>query len=88
MTYLLMNDVIFAHKPRLLDVAVRLKRSTYAALGLAVNCAWEYPMQLGNGRTGLVLAVGLGGITGGRSLRSMSALLMLRQDGSSVARSV
>jgi len=65
MTYLLMNDVIFAHKPRLLDVAVQLKRSTYAALGLAVNCAWEYPMQLGNGRTGLVLAVGLGGITGG-----------------------
>ena len=33
------DDVIFAHKPRLLDVAAQLKRSAYAALGLAVNCA-------------------------------------------------
>jgi len=29
-----MNDVIFAHKPRLLDVAAQLKRSAHAALGL------------------------------------------------------
>ena len=34
-----MDDVIFAHKPRLLDVAAQLKRSAHAALGLAVNCA-------------------------------------------------
>ena len=32
-------DVIFIHKPRLLDVAARLKRSAHAALGLAINCA-------------------------------------------------
>jgi len=29
------GDVIFAHKPRLLDVAAQLKRSAHAALGLA-----------------------------------------------------
>jgi len=34
-----MDDVILAHKPRLLDVAAHLKRSAYAALGLAINCA-------------------------------------------------
>jgi len=34
-----MGDVIFAHKPRLLDVAAQLKRSAHAALGLAINCA-------------------------------------------------
>jgi len=34
-----MNDVIFAHKPRLLGVAAQLKRSAHAALGLAINCA-------------------------------------------------
>jgi len=34
-----MDDVIFARKPRLLDVAAQLKRSAHAALGLAVNCA-------------------------------------------------
>jgi len=33
-----MDDVIFAHKPRLLDVAAQLKRSAHAALGLATNC--------------------------------------------------
>ena len=45
-----MDDVIFAHKPRLLDVAAQLKRSAHAALGLAINCA-----QLqANGRTGLL----------------------------------
>jgi len=32
-------DVMFAHKPRLFDVAAQLKRSAYAALGLAINCA-------------------------------------------------
>jgi len=34
-----MDDVIFAHKPRLLDVAAQLKRSSHAALGLAINGA-------------------------------------------------
>ena len=33
------DDVIFAHKPSLLDVAAELKRSAHAALGLAINCA-------------------------------------------------
>jgi len=34
-----MDDVIFAYKPRLLDVAAQLKRSAHAALGLVINCA-------------------------------------------------
>ena len=34
-----MDDVIFAHEPRLLDVAAQPKRSAHAALGLAINCA-------------------------------------------------
>ena len=34
-----MDDVIFARKPRLLDVAAQLKRSAHAALGMAINCA-------------------------------------------------
>jgi len=34
-----MDDVMFAHKPRLLDVAAQLKLSAHAALGLAINCA-------------------------------------------------
>jgi len=34
-----MDDVVFAYKPRLLDVANQLKRSAHAALGLAINCA-------------------------------------------------
>jgi len=33
------DDVIFARKPRLLDVAGQLKRSAHATLGLAINCA-------------------------------------------------
>jgi len=32
-----MDDVILAHKPRLLDVAAQLKHSAHAALGMAVN---------------------------------------------------
>ena len=47
-----MDDVIFAHKPRLLDVAAQLKRSAHAALGLAELCAVT-PVA-GNGRTGLL----------------------------------
>jgi len=34
-----MDDVVFAHKPELLDVAAQLKCSAHAALGLAINCA-------------------------------------------------
>ena len=34
-----MDDVVFAHKPRLLDVAALPKRSAHAALGLAITCA-------------------------------------------------
>ena len=34
-----MDDVIFARKLRLIDVAAQLKRSAHAALGLAINCA-------------------------------------------------
>ena len=48
-----MDDVIFAPKPRLLDVAVQLKRSAHAALGFAINCAQSYQMQA-NGHTGLL----------------------------------
>ena len=33
------DDVIFVHEPRLLDVAAQLKRSADASLGLAINCA-------------------------------------------------
>jgi len=33
------DDVTFAHKLRLLDVAAQLKGSAHAALGLAINCA-------------------------------------------------
>jgi len=33
------DDVIFAHKQGLLDVAAQLKRSAHAALRLAINCA-------------------------------------------------
>jgi len=34
-----MDDVVLGHNPRLLDVAAQLKRSAYASLGLAINCA-------------------------------------------------
>jgi len=36
-TFSIMDDVIFAHKPRLLDIATKLRCSSHAALGLAVN---------------------------------------------------
>jgi len=36
-TSVFMDDVNFAHKPSLLDVAAQLKRSAHAALGLAIN---------------------------------------------------
>jgi len=34
-----MDDVISAHKPRLLDVAAQLRRSSHVVLGLAINGA-------------------------------------------------
>ena len=37
--FYIMDDVMFAHKPRFLDVASQLKCSAHAALGLAVNFA-------------------------------------------------
>jgi len=54
MYFRFMDDVIFAHKPRLLDVAAHLKRSAHAALGLAIKCAQKYQLQA-NGRTGLLV---------------------------------
>jgi len=33
------DDIIFAHKPWLLNVVTQLKRSARAALGLAIICA-------------------------------------------------
>ena len=38
-TSVFMDDVIFAHKARLLDVVAQLKRSAHASLGLAIHCA-------------------------------------------------
>jgi len=38
-TFVFMDDVIFAHKPGLLDVAAQLTRSAHAALSLAINYA-------------------------------------------------
>jgi len=38
MYFRFMDDVMFAQKPRLLDVAAQLKRSAHADLGLAINC--------------------------------------------------
>jgi len=46
MYFRFINDVIFAQKPRLLDVAAQLKRSAHAALGMPINCAqYEYQLQ-------------------------------------------
>ena len=36
-TFGFIDDVTFAYKPRLLDVAAQLKRSAHAALGLALS---------------------------------------------------
>ena len=48
-----MDDVMFAHQSRLLDVATQLKSSAHAALGLAKNCALQYQLQA-NGSMGLL----------------------------------
>ena len=39
-----MDDVMFAHKPRLLDVAAQLKRSAHAALGLVYKLCAAIPV--------------------------------------------
>jgi len=39
-----MDDVMFAHKPRLLDVAAQLKRSAHVALGLAMKLCAVIPV--------------------------------------------
>ena len=53
MYFRFVDDVIFAYKPRLPDIAAQLKRSAHAALGVAINCAQQYQLQA-NGRTGLL----------------------------------
>ena len=40
-----MDDVILAHKPRVLDVAAQLKHSASAALGLAINLKNKLNLQ-------------------------------------------
>ena len=39
-----MDDVMFAHKPRFLDVAAQLKRSSHAALGLGYKLRTMIPV--------------------------------------------
>jgi len=34
-----LDDIIFAQKPKLLDVAAQLKRSAHAVLSLYIDCA-------------------------------------------------
>jgi len=46
------DDVIFARKPRLLDVTP--EHSACAALGMAINGTQQYQLQA-NGRTGLLI---------------------------------
>jgi len=62
-----MDYAIFAHKPRLLDVAAQQKHSAHAALGLAVK--WLH------GTTFWALKVTSQVATPGRSLQSMTAYL-------------
>jgi len=64
-----MDYAIFAHKPRLLDVAAQQKHSAHAALGLAVK--WLH------GTTFWALKVTSQVATPGRSLQSMTALFTL-----------
>ena len=66
-----MDDVVFAHKPSLLDVATQRKRSAHAALGLAVNGA--VAGQQTHGTIFRALKVTSQVATPGRSLQSMTA---------------
>ena len=75
------DDVIFAHKPRLLDVAAQLKRSAHAALGLAINCAQRYQLagQRTHGTTFWALKVTSQVATAGRSLRLRSVTALFNR---------
>jgi len=67
-----MDDVIFAHKPRLLDVAAQLKRSARAGIPLAD--------QRTLGTTFRALKVTFQVATPGAELRSVTALLTFHFD--------
>jgi len=59
-----MDDVISAHKP----IPARRRRTAEAQLTLSPGLGYKQRVGIpvaGNGRTGLLLAVGLGGNTGG-----------------------
>jgi len=74
-----MDDVMFAHKPRLLDVTAQLKRSSHAALGLGYKLRTMIPVagQRPHGTTFRALTITSQMATRGWSLRSMTALLPL-----------
>jgi len=71
-----MDDVIFAHKPRLLDVAAQLKQCTHC-LGLGYKLCAIIPIagQWMLGTTFCAESNFPGGNTPGRSLRSLTAFL-------------
>ena len=50
-----MDDVILAHKPRVLDVAAQLKHSASAALGLAINLKNKLNLQFSKKKPGQIL---------------------------------
>jgi len=50
-----MDDVILAHKPRVLDVAAQLKHSARAALGLAINLKNNLNLQFYEKKPGQIL---------------------------------
>jgi len=66
-----MDDVIFAHKPRLVDVAAQQKRSAHVTLGLAIKLRNNTSCQRTHGTTFRTLKV-----TSQRGRRSMTALLI------------
>jgi len=72
-----MEGVIFAHKPILLDVTARLKRSAHTALGLAINCTVIPVAGQRTHRTtfrALKVFSHVAARGGGRNLRSVTAL--------------
>ena len=50
-----MDDVILAHKPRVLDVAAQMKHSARAALGLAINLKNKLNLQFSKKKPGQIL---------------------------------
>ena len=71
-----MEGVIFAHKPILLDVTARLKRSAHTALGLAINCTVIPVAGQRTHRTTFRALKVFSHVAalGGRNLRSVTAL--------------